>query len=199
MEFLRLVGIAVVPLVIAVDPAASVIMFLAVTEGEPQPMRRRILRDAFLTSLIVGVGFMFLGAAVFNLLGIDRADFQIGGGLILVVLSLADLVLGDRARRHRDEYVGVVPIGTPMIVGPAVLTALTLLQTSYGTAITLAALLVVLLITAGALVLAELIKGAIGTAGLKAISKIVSILLAGFGVHLIRVGIVAITSAASGG
>jgi len=192
MDFVSKVAMAVVPLLIAVDPAASMTVFLSLAEGLDRQTRRKILRDAVLTAFAVGVGFLFLGAWVFGVLGIEKADFQIGGGLILVVLSLADLVVGDRAHRRKSEFVGVVPIGTPLIVGPAVLTALTLLQTEYGRPVTVAALSVALILTGLALVAAELTKRALGTAGLKAVSKVISILLAGFGVHLVRVGIIEI-------
>jgi multiple antibiotic resistance protein len=186
--------VALVPLLIAIDPAASVTVFISLSEGLDERTRQKILRDAFLTSVAVGVGFMFLGAIVFRLLGIDRTDFQIGGGLILLVLSLADLLAGDRAHRHRDQFVGVVPIGTPLIVGPAVLTALTVLQSEHGNAATVAALLAALVITAIGLIASQFVKKVIGTGGLKAVSKIISILLAGFGVHLVRMGLIDILS-----
>lgn len=194
MDFVRTMFVALVPLLIAIDPAASVTVFISLSEGLDERTRQKILRDAFLTSVAVGVGFMFLGAIVFRLLGIDRTDFQIGGGLILLVLSLADLLAGDRAHRHRDQFVGVVPIGTPLIVGPAVLTALTVLQSEHGNAATVAALLAALVITAIGLIASQFVKKVIGTGGLKAVSKIISILLAGFGVHLVRMGLIDILS-----
>ena len=197
MGFFESVSAGIVMLLIAVDPAAAVTMFLSLTGDSDGKKRHRVLHDAVLTALLIGVGFLFLGAWVFGLLGIDKADFEIGGGLILVVLSLADLLQGDRAARRRDEFVGVVPMGTPLIVGPAVLTALTVLQTEYGRGATIVAFLGALAVTALALVSADLVKRAIGTAGLKAVSKIISILLAGFGVHLVRLGIIQIMTHAT--
>jgi len=197
MGFLASVAMAMVPLLIAIDPAASITVLLSLEEGADIGTRHRILRDAVFTALAVGIGFLFLGEAVFRLLGIDKADFQIGGGLILVVLSLADLVAGDRARRRRDEFVGVVPMGTPLIVGPAVLTALTVLQHEYGTVITMTSLVAALVLTAVGLALADRVQSVIGTAGLKAVSKIISILLAGFGVHLVRLGVMEILAHAA--
>ena len=189
MDFFMTVWLALIPLLIAVDPAMSVAVFLALGEGRDAGERRRILRDGIVTALVVGVAFMFLGARIFGLLGIEKADFQIGGGLILLTLSLADLVLGDRSQRRKDDFVGVVPIGTPLIAGPAVLTALTVLQKLHGNAATLAAFLLTLAITGAALYFSGAIKRLITTGGLKAVSKIISILLAGFAVHLIRMGV----------
>ncbi len=181
--------LALVPLLIAVDPAASVIVFLGLTEGVEDSRRRRVLRDAVITAMAIGVIFIFGGAKVFDLLGITTEDFEIGGGAILLVLSLADLVAGDKARRHRDEFVGIVPIGTPLIVGPAVLAALTVLTNTRGYTATTLAFLATIGIVAVSLIFSKYIGRAIGTGGLKAVSKIISIFLAGFAVHLIRLGV----------
>ena len=169
-----------------------VVVFLALTEGYEPAERRRVQRQALATALVIGFAFMFLGSAVFHFLGIDTADFQIGGGLILLVLSLADLVTGDRSVRRLDEFVGIVPIGTPLIVGPAVLTAISLVTELEGTALAAIAFCVTLLIIAGALFAARSIARLLGVGGLKAVSKIISILLAAFAVRLVRVGIASI-------
>ncbi|MCD6405914.1 MAG: hypothetical protein J7M19_08805 [Planctomycetes bacterium] len=80
----------------------------------------------------------------------------------------------------------------PLIIGPAVLTALTLLQTEHGNAVTVAAFIVTLAVLGISLAAAQRIRKAIGPAGLKAVSKIISILLAAFAVHLVRMGIMEI-------
>lgn len=197
MQVLTSFVLALIPLLIAVDPAAIVTIFLALTQDSDPAARRRIARDALVTALTIGLAFMLLGALVFAALGIDRADFQIGGGLILLVLSLSELVLGERDTAYDARHVGVVPLGTPLIIGPAVLTALTLLQKEQGNAVTVAAFVVTLAIVAAFLGAAARIRKAIGPAGLKAVSKIVSILLAAFAVHLIRIGIMDIVAQAA--
>ncbi len=194
MQFITTTLMAMVPLLIAVDPAASVVLFLSLADGVDAATRRKTIRQAAVTALAVSLGFVFLSVPIFALLGIDKADFQIGGGLILVVLSLADLVTEGTSRRHRNEFFGVVPIGTPLIAGPAVLTALTLLQVEYGRPVTVAALLATLAIVVACLAASRLIAGVVGAPGLKAVSKVISILLAGFGVHLVRVGVIEIMS-----
>lgn len=196
MNSLESFGVAIVPLIIATDPAAAVTVFLALTAGVEDQVRQRILRDAIVTAMVIGLAFIFIGAQVFNLLNITRADFEIGGGAILLALSLADLIVGDRARRHRDEFIGIVPIGTPLIVGPAVLAALTVIAHEQGNAITTAAFLSTLVIVAICLVFSQYIGRLIGTGGLKAVSKIISIFLAAFAVHLVRLGVMDILSQA---
>jgi len=188
MGVLGQLGLALLPLLIAVDPPGLVVVYAWLTEGVEGAARKKILRDALLTAFLLGVGFMLLGAGVFRVLQIDTADFRIAGGLILLVLSLSDL-LTSRRQRKSDDFVGVVPLGTPLIVGPAVLTTLTLLQKHHGNPVTLAALVIALVLVAVLLSLERSLKQLVGAAGLKAASKIISILLAAFAVHLIRIGV----------
>src|SRR5260370_11104382 len=96
-------------------------------------------RQAFLgllTGLLVSIGFIFLGKIIFKALGITVADFQVAGGLILLVLSVRELVgFGPHDRGGSNEF-GVVPPGMPVIAGPGLLTALLSLVASVRLAFT---------------------------------------------------------------
>ena len=95
-----------------------------------------------LTGLCVAIGFIFLGKIIFAALGITVADFQVAGGLILLCLAVRELVgFGTGDRGGGDEF-GVVPLGMPLIAGPALLTALLILIDSVGILFTLLALLI---------------------------------------------------------
>src|SRR5947207_837574 len=115
-----------------------------------QPREHR-QRQAFLgifTALCVAVVFIFLGKIIFAALGITVADFQVAGGLILLVLAVRELVgIGPQDRGGGDEF-GVVPLGMPLIAGPALLAAALLSVGSVGLVFTLASLLVNLAIVA---------------------------------------------------
>src|SRR5205085_1477708 len=88
-------------------------------------------------------------------LGITVADFQVAGGLILLVLAIRELVgFGDQDRGGSAEF-GIVPLGMPLIAGPALLTALLILIDSVGVVYTLISLVINLLIVAVALCQAE--------------------------------------------
>jgi len=63
-------------------------------------------------------------------------DFQIAGGLLLLVLSIHDLLHPDMPLRQPGTRPGVVPLGIPMIAGPAVLTTLITLARTHGYALT---------------------------------------------------------------
>src|SRR6202048_4965046 len=148
-------------------------------------------RQAFLgllTGLLVSVGFIFLGKAIFAALGITVADFQVAGGLILLALAVRELVGFGRVDRDADDEFGVVPLGMPLIAGPALLTALLILIDSVGLVYTLVSLLMTLALVGSAFCSADRIARWMGRQGLRGVSKLIALLLAAIAISLIRRG-----------
>ena len=144
--------LAFVPIFVAVDAIGVVPVFLSLTEGLDKLQRRRIVLQSFVTALAVAVGFIFLGKAVFRLMGVTEYDFMVAGGVLLFVLATVDLVSGVKFARQMPTL-GAFPIGTPLIVGPAVLTTSLMLVDVFGLWPTLAS--VVVNVALGCLVLLE--------------------------------------------
>ncbi len=65
---------------------------------------------------------------------------MVAGGVILFCLAMVDLTAQGKTRRGAASELGAVPIGTPLIVGPAVLTISLMLVSVHGLVITLIAL-----------------------------------------------------------
>src|SRR5438045_9691836 len=85
---------------------------------------------------------MLLGEIMFDALGITDADFQSAGGLILLALAGRELLsLRPSDQGERNEF-GIVPLGMPLIAGPALLTALLVLVDTVRLVFTLIAVLV---------------------------------------------------------
>src|SRR6476620_8451793 len=77
--------LAFIPLFVAIDPIGLVAIFLGLG-GHIDPKRRQIEGTlGLVTSLAVSIGFIFLGKIIFRALGITVSDFQIAGGLLLLV------------------------------------------------------------------------------------------------------------------
>lgn len=186
--------LALIPLFVAMDAPAVIPPFLALTEEMTPADRSRTLRHSVLTALLVGVGFLALGRAVFHVLGITIADFQIAGGAVLFGISFTDLVGSKEERRSSNATPGVVPLGVPLIVGPAVLTTILISESNYGLAPTLVAFLVNMLVAWALLARAESITRVVGKAGTRGFAKVMSLLLAAIGVMMMRRGIQAFLS-----
>jgi multiple antibiotic resistance protein len=97
------------------------------------------------------------------------------------------LNIGPSDHGSSDEF-GIVPLGMPLIAGPALLTALLILVDTVGLVITLVSLLVNLALVAVAFWNADWFTRWMGRQGLRGVSKIVALLLAAIAVSLIRRG-----------
>jgi len=180
--------LAFVPIFFAVDAIGVLPIFLSLTEGTDTRTRRRIIRDSVVTALFVAVAFVFFGKSIFRLLGVTVHDFLVAGGVLLFLIATLDLVSGRKMAREVGS-IGVVPLGTPLIVGPAVLTTALILVDIYGLVATLTAIVANVVLAGGVLSYAEGLERVLGSTGSKAISKIVSLLLAAVAVMMIRKGL----------
>jgi len=180
--------VAFIPVFVAIDPIGLVALFMGLgTTASPQQRKQQAILGIF-TGLGVAIGFIFLGKIIFSALGITVADFQIAGGLILLILATRELVtFGPPDRGGGDEF-GIVPLGMPLIAGPALLTALLILIDTVGIVFTLVSLLVNLAIVAIALCNADRFSRWMSKQGLRGVSKIIALLLAAIAVSLIRRG-----------
>src|SRR5260370_26434447 len=126
------------PVCVAIDPIGLVALFIGLGTSASQENRKHQAFLGIFTGLLVSIGFIFLGKIIFKALGITVADFQVGGGLILLCLAVRELVgFGPHDHGGSNEF-GVVPLGMPLIAGPALLTALLILVDSVGLVFTLA-------------------------------------------------------------
>jgi multiple antibiotic resistance protein len=191
-EFFKDFAAAFVPIFVAVDPLGMAALFLALTEEYPGVERRRIARDSVLTAFVLSVGFVLTGGVVFRFMGITGNDFLIAGGSILFVLALLDLGGIEKVRRLPGRAIGIVPLGTPLIAGPALFTTGLLMVQEHGLAPTMLSLTVNLTLLWLSFRFADQMARTFGSAVLRAISKLVTLLLAAFGVMLVRKGILAI-------
>ncbi|MBI3399254.1 MAG: MarC family protein [Deltaproteobacteria bacterium] len=180
-----------IPLFVAFDTIGLVPIFISLTEGMEQRDKKRILRHSVITATAITLVFLIIGKGIFLILGITIPDFQIAGGLILLVIAITDIVQTAKGYTtfHISPTVGIVPIGTPIIAGPAVLTTLIMLNDIYGFSVTILSLLFNLTIIYLIFSWADSVHKFLGEGGARAVSKVVSLLLAAIAVMMIRIGL----------
>jgi multiple antibiotic resistance protein len=179
------------PLLVAMDPLA-VLPFLVPFLGTVQPSRRlRVINTAIITGLIIGLLFLGLGRAVFLALGIKVPDFLIAGGIILLILSLRELLssTAGQAPPAPNELLAVLPIGTPLLVGPATISLLIVLSGLFNVWLVVVAFLANMLLSWLVFTQSRYIVRLLGQGGLHAFSQVAYLLLAAIAVQLIRLGL----------
>ena len=179
-----------VPVFVAMSTLTILPIFLGMTEGMAEDAARTMGRRAVLTALGVAVVTTLGGQALFRLLGITVDDLRVGGGLILLVLSIHDLLFGTEKRKSAglDRDGGVVPLGVPMIVGPGTMTTCLVLADSFGRIDVMVALVANLAITALLLENAHRLQRYVNPAVTRAFGKVMSLFMAAIAVSMMRAG-----------
>jgi multiple antibiotic resistance protein len=178
-----------IPIFVAINVFMLLPLFISITQDMSKPERSKVVKDSILTAILVSLSFIALGEVIFRILGITGDDFKIAGGLLLLVFAIRDLILIREDRIKSDIEVGVVPIGVPLIVGPAVLTNILILVDHYGIIQTVISLLLNLGIVWIFLRNAEKMMHFFGKGGIIGIGKVMLLLLAAIAIMMIRIGL----------
>lgn len=179
-----------IPLFVAVDSIGVLPVFVALTDGLDETNTRRVVLESIGTALAVAVAFVLFGPHLLTFLGVQVSDLMIAGGLLLLVISLNDILTGPKVQKSVDiESIGAVPIGVPLISGPAVLTTCMLLASTHGKALTIMAVTVNILLAGVMFLFAGPITRRLGRTGTKTISKVTSLFLAAIAIMLMRKGV----------
>jgi multiple antibiotic resistance protein len=181
-----------IPIFVAVDAIGNVPIFVSLMEGTKGPKRRKIIIDAVTTATAMAVIFMIAGKYILRLLGITISDFQVAGGAFLFIIAVRLLFPGAEKKINSlggDKDVGIFPLGTPLITGPAVLTTTVMMVDKYNVIPTFVALVLNMLIVWISLDRSEAIMNVVGPSGTRAFSKVMYILLGAIGVMMIRHGV----------
>jgi multiple antibiotic resistance protein len=182
-----------VPLFVAVNAVGALPIFMALTEGLERPAVRPLIAKSMITAMAVAMAFIFFGLQLLAAMGLAPGHFMIAGGIMLFLTAIVDLVPGGARRRDvSPDDVGVVPIGVPLISGPAVLTTAIIQSQIYGVWMTLAAMFVNVLIAGAVFGSSGVLHRFLGHTGSLIVSKISHLLLASVAVKLVLKGILLI-------
>ncbi len=181
--------LAFIPICVAVDALGVLPIYISLTQGLKKEVQNRIIRQSVLTASFLAFGFIFLGKFVFRILGITIGDFMIAGGLLLFCIALLDILKPGKQRHYPPDDVGAVPIGTPLITGPAVLTTSLVMMDQYGWLATLLAVLANVILAGVIFSSADSLVHRLGLTGIRAFSKIMALFLAAIAVEMIRRGL----------
>lgn len=178
-----------IPLFVAIDIIGTAPIYLGLTEQFEKKEKRRLVVQAVITAFVLAMIFIATGKVILDFMGITLNDFRIGGGLVLLILSINDLVFASDESRKPQGTIGIVPLGIPLIMGPAALTTILVLVNNNGILPTVLSVFINLIIVFFVLYYAEKLVNLIGEAGAKAFAKVASLFLAAIAVMMIRVGI----------
>ncbi|GAB4443971.1 MAG: MarC family protein [bacterium] len=188
-DFLENLLLCLIPLFVAIDAIGVLPLFVNLTEGMEEKTKNLIARQSVLTAFLVALCFVFLGEWIFSVLGIKLQDFMIAGGILLLTVSIADIVRYGEKGKIYGETAGAVPLGTPLLAGPATLTTTLILVGNHGYILVITALTLNLFFAWLIFSKAHVIIKFIGINGTRAVAKVAALFLAAIAIKLIRAGI----------
>ena len=89
--------------------------------------------QASISSLVIGVVFLFLGEVILSLFGVDIQAFAVAGALIILAMAV-EMIFGVELFRNDGptDSATIVPVIFPLIIGTGVMTTLLSLRAEYG-------------------------------------------------------------------
>jgi multiple antibiotic resistance protein len=193
-----------VTLLAVLDPFLAVPIFLGMTAGGDPRARNRLVNAVTLTVFLVLVGAAVFGEALLLLIGASLSAFQVGGGLVLLLMALSMLhAEAGQIRQSPDEAealesgdrFGVVPLAVPLLAGPGAI-GTTIIAAHAGGPVHIGMLvLCIALVTAVqwiVLRLADRVGARMGIAGLNIATRLLGLLLAALAIEMMAVGLKAL-------
>jgi len=183
------------------DPFAAVPVFITLTEGFDPTRKDEIVRKAFVAMCVMVSVFTLFGIWILNFFGISLASLRVGGGAILLVLAFDVLGEAPRSKKLDPEEIAVMPVATPLLVGPGTMTTIILLVTENNTmegyVAVLAASLLAVITAALMLKYSSYMVSKLSKSFVRGLGRFMSIIIAAMAFEMIKNGIMEWLSALS--
>ncbi len=172
------------------DPVGNIPFFLTFAHSLDREQKEKFARSAILYAGAILIIFMLLGNAILNVFEISIGSFRIAGGLVLLALGFK-ILFGIEFNTKKEEpenekEPSIIPLATPLIAGPGMISLVIILAKEYGYLLTLAGILANLLINYIVFCLAPYILKVFGKKEVVIFGKMMGLILMAIGVEFIR-------------
>jgi multiple antibiotic resistance protein len=178
------------PLIVIVDPPASIALFLAMGNDLDKKDLKVIATRACVFASLVLLTFLVAGEGLMGHLGVELYSLRVAGGLMLGIVGMNMLKEGQKPSRKvisittggeidLDEPIdfGLVPLGMPMLAGPGSITLVILMGTTNGIGTVALAILIVMALSLSMFWIASSMKNSIGENSTRVITRIMGLLI----------------------
>lgn len=183
-------SLVIVPLIVIVDPPASIALFLAMGSDLDRSALRSVATRACTFAALVLLTFLIVGEGLLNHIGVELYSLRIAGGLMLGTVGMNMLKEGQKPSRKVIPVASggeismgdsvdfdLVPLGMPMLAGPGAITLVILMGTTFGFRTVALAILVVMAFSLSLFFLATNMKNVVGENSTRAITRVMGLLI----------------------
>jgi len=171
------------------DPPGIVPLYLSFISNVDEKEHRRIVFRIAAVCIVLITLFTLGGAYILMFFGVSIASVRIGGGILLVAIAIDMLGGLPKTKKIEAEEVAVVPLATPLLVGPGTITTLLLLSTLYPVYLVLVGSYLVVFTTYLMLRYVNVLYRYLGKSVIKTFGRIMAIIVASIAVEMIFKGI----------
>ncbi|MGF6147816.1 multiple antibiotic resistance protein [Kingella potus DSM 18304] len=209
-SYLHQFGLAFMAFFAIMNPVSSLPVYLSLTDGDDRRTARAVARKGLMIAFAIVVVFAFAGRYIFELFGITLPALRIAGGILVFLIGF-HMVQGNRSPMHRQPSaaavedpaahamryeekmnVAISPLGTPLLAGPGTIaTAMNLAagDTLAGTAVVVAAFLLLCAITYTLFIFGPKITRLMGKNVMNVVTRMMGLILAVIGTQMLVAGL----------
>src|SRR3989344_386974 len=175
------------------DPLASFAVFYVATKHMKDKERRKIAALSITVALGISLLFLLFGNIILTLFHTTLDEFRVAGGIVLGILGIK-MALGHplmNLEQHKKKTGAAIAaiIGTPLLTGPAAITAILISTQDYGIVLTGTSILIVLFTTGIIFYFAKWMTRYISTTAIQIMSTVLGLITIAWAVRFIRVGL----------
>ncbi|MBN1426035.1 MarC family protein [Candidatus Fermentibacteria bacterium] len=175
------------------DPFMSFAVFSTVTQHMTRKERTRTAVLGIVVAALISYAVLLFGERLLVLFNTNLNDLKIAGGIILGLLGIKmtlgqPITEGGEGNEKSARAIAAI-IGSPLLTGPAAITAIIITVHDYGRPVTALAVGLVLVFTGVLLVQATLVNRVVGKTPIQVISTILGLITVSWSVTFIRQGL----------
>ena len=179
-------------LFIVLDPISVAPIYISRSSTLPPSQRSKLLNMIVTSVFFMLLLFAVIGDLMFRLLGVSMSDFKIAAGIILLVYAVASFLNIQLTSSEAQPESLLVPIATPLLAGPGSVTVVIYIKQAYGYPMAILSLVLNVALIYPIFKAGDRIIELLGRQGVLLLDKFMNLIIAGFSISLIRMGIIEI-------
>jgi MarC family membrane protein len=185
-----------------VNPLGVIPIFVSLTGGMAEEERKRIARTTGIAVAVILIVAALLGKPLLNFFGVSIASFKVGGGILLLLMSISMMQARhtqskqtpeEAAEAEEKESIAVVPIAMPLLAGPGAISTVIIYADASPNPLHIGLIVAICLLTALltwlALIAAGPARKMLSKTGINIATRLMGLLLAAIAVEFIAGGL----------
>ncbi len=198
---LYLMFFAGITLLAVLNPFGNLTQFLAMSDGLPLALRKKLFRTILYTALAIVLAFLFSGPLFMNyIFRVSLDDLRVSGGLVLIIMAIKNLLFSTKlATQSFDSYQemnekeilrqSLVPMAFPMLVGPGTLASVIVISEDGGLDVAFGGVIIAFIFMFALFHFAATIERIVGKLILHVFSRIAQVFIVAMGCKMIIIGV----------